>query len=137
MENKMTEVAKLLGLKIGEEFWLNDRKNGGERIRCKYKITYKGLERKYYYEGAAWESSALLADILTGRYEVVTMIPLLILDDAEKRYLSQVIKPFRNKVYAIAKYDNGDDNYYIQITINQDKRNKFSQTILIKFLAFY
>ena len=103
MENKMSEVAKLLGLKIGEEFWLNDRKNGGERIRCKYKITYKGLERKYYYEGAAWGSSALLEDIITGRYEVVTIIPILILDDAEKRYLSSIIRPFKDQVIAIAK----------------------------------
>ena len=102
-ENKMPEVAKLLGLKIGKEFWLNDRKNGGERIRCKYKITYKGLERKYYYEGAAWGNSALLEDILTGRYEVVAIIPIVILDDAEKRYLSQIIEPFRDQVISISK----------------------------------
>ena len=103
MENKMQEVAKLLGVKLCEEFWLADTQNGYERIRCKYKITHKGLERKYYYEGAAWGSSALLEDIITGRYEVVNMIPKLILDDAEKRYLSNIIKPFKDQVIAIAK----------------------------------
>ena len=120
MENKMSAVAKLLGVKLGEEFWLSDSKNGYERNRCKYKITHKGLERKYNYKGAAWGSSALLEDIITGRYEVVNIIPKLILDEAEKKYLSAVIKPFRNKVYAIAKYDDGDDNCYIQIRIKQN-----------------
>ena len=102
-ENKMSEVAKLLNVKIGEEFWLSDSKNGYERIRCKYKITSGGLERKYYYEGAAWGSSALLEDIITGRYEVVKINPISVLDAAEKKYISRVIKPFKDYVIAIAK----------------------------------
>lgn len=103
MENKMAEVAKLLGVELGEEFWLADCKMGYERIRCKYKITAEGLQRKYYFEGASWSSSTLLLDILTGRYEVVKKA-ISILDDAEKRYLSAVIKPFRSRVRWIRKY---------------------------------
>ena len=103
MENKMAEVAKLLNVKIGEEFWLTDSKMGYERIKCKYKITYSGLERKYYYEGAAWGSSALLEDIITGRYEVVKINPLSILDEVEKKYISAIIKPFKDQVISIAK----------------------------------
>lgn len=119
MENKMSEVAKLLGVELDEVFYLADRKMGYERIRCKYKLTNIGLERKYLFEGATWASSALLLDILTGRYKVIKS-DTSILDDAEKRYLSAVIKPFKNKVYAIAKYDDGDDNYYIQIMVKQN-----------------
>ena len=102
MENKMAEVAKLFGLNLGEEFWLNDRKNGDERIRCKYKITYRGLERKFY-QGSAWSSSTLLADIITGSYEVVKINPISILDEVEKKYLSALIRPFKHQVIAISK----------------------------------
>ena len=103
MENKMAEVAKLLDVKIGEEFWLADNKMDHERIKCKYKITFSGLERKYYYEGAAWGSSALLEDIITGRYEVVKINTISVLDAAEKRYLSALIKPFKKQVISISK----------------------------------
>ena len=111
MENKMSEVAKLLGVKLNEEFGL---KNSNFR----YKLTTYGL-RKRYLTVEEWSNSSMLDDLLLGRYEIVkTAKPIL--DDAEKKYLSAVIKPFRNKVYAIAKYDDGDDNYYIQIAIKQN-----------------
>ena len=111
MENKMSEVAKLLGVKLGEEFGL---KNSNFR----YKLTIYGL-RKRYHLAQEWSDSSMLNDLLLGRAEIIkTAKPIL--DDAEKKYLSAVIKPFRNKVYAIAKYDDGDDNYYIQISIKQN-----------------
>lgn len=37
-----------------------------------------------------------------------------ILDDAEKRYLSAVIKPFRNKIKHIAKHGGNYHNYYYE-----------------------
>ena len=37
-----------------------------------------------------------------------------ILDDAERRYLSAVIRPFRNKIKQIAKYGNHYHNYYYE-----------------------
>ena len=111
MENKMSEVAKLLGVKLNEEFGL---KNSNFR----YKLTTYGL-RKRYHLVQEWSDSSMLDDLLLGRVEIVKKAKS-ILDDAEKKYLSAVIKPFRNKVYAIAKYDDGDDNYYIQIMIKQN-----------------
>ena len=111
MENKMSEVAKLLGVKLNEEFGL---KNSNYR----YKFTTYGL-RKRYLTAEEWGTSCMLEDLLLGRSEIVK-IAKPILDDVEKKYLSAVIKPFRNKVYAIAKYDGGDDNYYIQIMIKQN-----------------
>ena len=111
MENKMSEVAKLLGVELDEEFGL---KNSNFR----YKLTTYGL-RKRYHLTQEWSDSSMLHDLLLGRVEIVKAAKP-ILDDAEKKYLSAVIKPFRNKVYAIAKYDDGDDNYYIQIMIKQN-----------------
>ena len=111
MENKMSEVAKLLGVELNEEFGL---KNSDFR----YKLTTYGL-RKRYHLAQEWSKSSMLDDLLIGRVEIVKKAKS-ILDDAEKKYLSAVIKPFRNKVYAIAKYDDGDDNYYIQIMIKQN-----------------
>ena len=111
MENKMAEVAKLLGVELNEEFTLNPS-------NYKYKLTRYGLY-KIYKEEIIWESSAMLQDLLLGKFTIVK-IPKFILDYAEKKYLSAVIKPFRNKVYAIAKYDDGGDNYYIQIAIKQN-----------------
>ena len=111
MENKMSEVAKLLGVELNEEFGL---KNSNFR----YKLTTYGL-RKRYHLVQEWSDSSMLDDLLLGRVDIVKKAKS-ILDDAEKKYLSAVIKPFRNKVYAIAKYDDGDDNYYIQIMIKQN-----------------
>ena len=120
-ENKMSEVAKLLDVKIGEEFWLADNKMDHERIKCKYKITFSGLERKYYYEGAAWGSSALLEDIITGRYEVVKINPISVLDAAEKRYLTNIIKPFRKNVKYIIKNRRENLKYeYISIVYHDN-----------------
>ena len=111
MENKMSEVAKLLGVELNEEFGL---KNSNFR----YKLTTYGLRKRYHFI-QEWSDSSMLDDLLLGRVEIVKKAKS-ILDDAEKKYLSAVIKPFRNKVYAIAKYDDGDDNYYIQIMIKQN-----------------
>ena len=111
MENKMSEVAKLLGVELGEYFTLNPS-------NYSYMLTRYGLYKRYKEE-IIWESSSMLQDLLLGKFTIVK-IAKSILDDAEKKYLSAVIKPFRNKVYAIAKYDDGDDNYYIQISIKQN-----------------
>ena len=94
MENKMAEVAKLLGLKLNEEFTL---KNSDFR----YKFTIKGLRKRYCTE-EEWGCSTMLDDILLGRVKIVK-IPEPILDEAEKRYLSNIIKPFKDQVIAIAK----------------------------------
>ena len=63
MENKMAEVAKLLGIKLGEEFGL---KNSNFR----YKLTTYGL-RKRYHLIQEWSDSSMLDDLLLGRVEIV------------------------------------------------------------------
>ena len=110
MENKMSEVAKLLGVELNEEFGL---KNSD----FKYKLTTHGL-RKRYHLAQEWSDSSMLDNLLLGRVKIVKAAKP-ILDNIEKKYLSAVIKPFRSKVYAIVKYDCGDDYYYIQIMVKQ------------------
>ena len=94
MENKMKEVAKLLGVELNEEFGL---KNSNFR----YKLTTYGL-RKRYHLIQEWSDSCMLDDLLLGRVEIVKKANS-ILDEAEKRYLTNIIKPFKVQVIAIAK----------------------------------
>ena len=62
----------------------------------------------------------MLGDLLLGRVEIVK-IAKSILDDAEKRYLSALIKPFRESVVAIIKCKYDDYNEFIQIEVNQER----------------
>ena len=94
MENKMSEVAKLLGVELGEEFGL---KNSNFR----YKLTKYGLHKKYFTE-KEWGYSNMLNDLLLGSVEMVKAVKP-ILDNIEKNYLSNIIKPFRDRIDYIAK----------------------------------
>ena len=96
-ENKMSEVAKLLGVKLDEEFAL---KNSNFR----YKLTTYGL-RKRHITLEAWTNSSMLDDLLLGKVEIVKKAKP-ILDDAEKRYLANIIKPFRKHIITFRKIQN-------------------------------
>ena len=109
MENKMSEVAKLLGVELNEEFGL---KNSDFR----YKLTTHGL-RKRYHLAQEWSDSSMLDNLLLGRVGIVKKAKS-ILDDAEKRYLSNIIKPFKDQVIAIAK-GSGDYGEFINIMIDE------------------
>ena len=93
-ENKMNEVAKLLGVELEEEFRINVSTLG-------FKLTKSGL---LYWSNALqmWERSRAIEELLIGQYEIIK-IPKPILTDKEKEYLSAVIKPFRDKVISISK----------------------------------
>ena len=94
MENKMKEVAKLLGVELEEEF-----KVYGWDGFCK--ITELGLER--YVKERSWlMDSIMLTDLIKGTAKIIK-IPKPILTDKEKEYLSAVIKPFRDRVSSISK----------------------------------
>ena len=101
-ENKMKEVAQLLGVEIGEEFKIE-----GHSGNVKYRLTEEGLE--YFSCGNGFTISSTLNRLLNGEYKVVK-IPKPVLDDVEKEYLSYVIKPFRNSVKYFYKFTcaNGD-----------------------------
>lgn len=114
--NYMKQVAQMLGVELNEEFII--RREG---IKCK--LTKYGLE--YLYEPSKkWVTGFFLNKILNGTFEFVK-IPKPFLDETEKEYLSNVIKPFRNKIESIAKYID-EDGEYISITYKDLNGGTFS-----------
>lgn len=112
-ENKMKEVAKLLGVELEEEFKI-------EGFRCKYKLTNDGL-MYWSYLDSKWLISGFLNELLTGEVKIIKL-PKPILDDIEKEYLSNIIKPFRNRVFYIRKYYFSSDEF-IEICVNYYQGN--------------
>ena len=106
MKNKMKEFAKLLGLELEEEFTIKESAN-------KYKLTNRGL---YYYDYYAekWCHSIHSFERLLLGYDEIIKLPIL--DHIEKKYLNNVIKPFRKHIITIRKIQNY--NYeFIEIVI--------------------
>lgn len=118
MENKMAEVAKLLGLKLGEEFTIK-----GVNSSYRFKLTAIGLMSSWR-NSPRWNCSGLLEDFITGHYQIAKEVNS-VLDEAEKRYLSNIIKPFRDKVISIANYyEESIDNNFIEIEVKQNYCNE-------------
>ena len=104
MENKMSTVAKLLGVELEEKFMLKD-------FQHMYKLTEKGL--MYWSDiSQIWENSNAIGNLLTGDIEIIKLSKP-ILTEEEKEYLSSVIKPFRDRVTVIIKHkcDYSQDEY--------------------------
>lgn len=114
MENKMAEVAKLLGLKLGEEFAIK-----GANSSYRFKLTAIGLMSRWR-NSSKWNSSGLLEDFITGHYQIAKEVNS-VLDEAEKRYLTNIIKPFRDSVVAIIKCKYADYYEFIQIEVNLER----------------
>lgn len=90
--NYMEQVAHMLGVELGEEFSINDSRN------CIYKFTINGLF--WRCQGYWLPSDISFTNILCGKTKIIKKP---ILDDAEKEYLTNVIKPFRDKISYICK----------------------------------
>ena len=98
--NYMEQVAKMIGVKLDEEFKVKNSKTI-------YKINTNGLF--YLNIDKEWASASyMLMIILAGQKEIEKKN---ILDESEKEYLSNVIKPFRVQVDEITKLDNGEYEY--------------------------
>ena len=112
-ENKMKEVAKLLGVELEEEFrllFVNTFSNGI------YKLNKSGLVFKAK-DNKNWQTTNKLHCLLNGNCEIVKL-PKPILDNIEKKYLSSLIKPFRAQVVSITKIQ-GNYGEFISITIDE------------------
>ena len=99
----MEQVAQMMGVVLEEEFNIKGDNSS-------YKITKTGL---YYFneDKLCWlKVFGLLERILKGDYEIIDKP---ILDDIEKEYLSNVIKPFRDRVKSVIKYDSGKYEYIV------------------------
>lgn len=64
-ENKMNEVAKLLGVELEEEFRVKN-------FYCKFKISKDGLK---FWSGALeqWDDSPWLQELLTGEVKIIKL----------------------------------------------------------------
>ena len=109
----MKQVAQMLGVELGEEFYLKG-------IRDKHKITNDGMFYRSKKDGSWFITSWALNKVLAGKLEIIKE-PKPILDEAEKRYLSNVIKPFRDKVSHICKRESSYSGMeWIQVGIKDD-----------------
>lgn len=90
--NKMKEVAQLLGVEIDEEFEIVGKE-------CKYRIVKDGLEA--LLDSNRWHptNGNYLVSLIKGTFEIKKPI----LDKVEKKYLENVIRPFRDRVIEIEK----------------------------------
>lgn len=82
MENKMEDVAKLLGVELGEEFKI-------EGCSYKYKLSKEGL-RFWTVPLQDWVLSNKIGELLTGESQIIKL-PKSILTKEEKEYLSNII----------------------------------------------
>ena len=101
-ENKMKKFAELFGLELDEEFKLSGAND-------KYKLTIDGV-MQYPTWLEKWIPANLPWAVLTGKLEIIKL-PRQILNEKEKEYLSNVIKPFRDRVNYIIKTENSLGEY--------------------------
>lgn len=104
----MKEVAQLVGLELNEEFRI-------KTYHFVYKIAEEGLMYCSDITGK-WIRCSGLEELINGKIEIVKL-PKQILDKKEKEYLSNVIKPFRDRVFYIRKYYFSSDEF-IEICVN-------------------
>ena len=102
-ESKMKEVAKIFGVDLEEEF----------KIKYNDKSTYVFKEDGLFEKiNDGVYSQCDIDNLLTGESELVK-IPKPTLNEKEREYLCNVIKPFRDRIVWIRKceYDRGDFFY--------------------------
>ena len=93
--NYMEKIAEMLGVKLYEDFRI---KAINEMIfEKKFFLTEYGL----FSEDSTVPISTILNDILNGQYKIVKL-PFALTKE-EKDYLSEVVKPFRDKIEYIKR----------------------------------
>ena len=106
-ENKMEEVAELLGIKLEEEFIIEGFSN-------RYKFSKDGLMYLSDTLGEWNPSSSKFNILLTGKAKIVK-IPKPILDSAEKEFLLSIIDSVKDRVIYIKRCLGGVYSGYIDI----------------------
>ena len=118
-ENKMGKLAELLGVEIDKPFNIK----GYAYNPCK--LTYNRMINK---------NNVLMYrdffELLAGRLEIEKPI----LNDSEKDYLENVLRPFKDGVTYVEKLKAGDPNYeYIGFKVASDDPEYFSWCYLPYF----
>lgn len=97
--NHMKEIAQILDVELNEEFKIE-----GYVDHLRYKLTEENLEcftnDKQY---AVHTVPATLVRLLNGQCKLIKL-PKPILNDVERKYLTGIIRPFKDKVESIYKY---------------------------------
>ena len=94
-ENKMKELAELLGVEMDKYFKIDGFRNS------LFKITNNG-----FISSDGWRDG-VLDGLLTGRLEIEKPI----LNDSEKDYLENVLRPFKDRIVYIEKLKSRDPSY--------------------------
>lgn len=105
--NRMTEIAQMLGVELGEEFKI---KGDDYSHFDKYRLTKERLE--FFANGNWHDVSSTLVYLLNGQAKVIK-IPKPILTIKEKEYLAAVIKPFREEFMYLVKSQKGEYEYLV------------------------
>lgn len=98
--NYMKQVADMLGVELEQEFKLKG-------ISKVFKISKDGMYMKTALTDDWLLVNYAIGSILIGDHEVKKTI----LDQAEKEYLSAIIKPFRDMVISVIKYESSIYEY--------------------------
>ncbi len=101
-KSKMREVAKLLEVELDEEF------NVIGSNWNPYKITEGGM-----FDCRGRQVHSVFYGLLKGHLKIKKPI----LDEVEKHYLESVLRPFKDKISFIIKYDNFNNSYRIRVYI--------------------
>ena len=108
--NHIPKIAKMLGVEIGEEFYLK----GFDEEKTEFNYVRKNkhvLKNDGIYitdDKGHCDKSILLDDVISGKLEIVKLSKP-ILTDKEKKYLSGIIEPWRDDFECIYKRPYGYD----------------------------
>lgn len=102
-ESKMKEVAQLLGVELGEEFKIKN-------IVGTFRFEESGL-----YDNDSYLCTYSLKNLLTGQCEIEKPI----LDKVEKRYLENLLRPFKDRVMYVLKIDDHNKKEYLGIYLDE------------------
>ena len=114
----MKDVAKLLGVELGEEFKV-------DLDGVVYRKNFYFTEYSLFAVGDDTPAVGVLNNILNGEYKVIKLSEP-VLDKKEKEYLSTVLRPFRNEIeciYKCATYRGKKE--YIAISFKKITRDMF------------
>ena len=112
--NLIPEIAKLLDLELGEEFKIFDAAGFDYGV---FRLGENYIEQKLRNNKWLLSYEHMIGAIVCGRLKVVKL-PKVILTDEEKEYLSNVVRPWGDKVISVTKYwglENGIKIEFIQI----------------------
>ena len=109
---KVTFESGIILIKVDKENYKEIKEYGTTR----YIELLKGLKDNWQFM-----NQGRIIKIEEPEYRTVFEAKAEILDEAEKRYLRGVIRPFRDKIKYIIKVKSSyDNNFYIRIVINND-----------------